>query len=70
MKKLLLSAVLSFTAIALNAQTYPFQDESLSPEQRAADLVSRLTLDEKIDQVGHKTAAVSRLGLQGYNYWS
>lgn len=38
--------------------------------ERAADLVSRLTLEEKIDQVGHKTAAVSRVGLQGYNYWN
>lgn len=70
MKKLLLTGMLTFMATAVNAQTYPYQDESLTPYQRAADLVSRLTLDEKIDQVGHKTAAVNRLGLQGYNYWN
>ncbi len=56
--------------VGLSAQTYPYQDESLTPYERAADLVSRLTLEEKIDQVGHKTAAVSRLGLQSYNYWN
>lgn len=70
MKKFILSAALPLFAFAVSAQTYPYQDESLSPEERAADLVSRLTLEEKINQVGHKTDAVSRLGLQGYNYWS
>ena len=70
MKIFLLTGALTFMATAVYAQTYPYQDESLSPYGRAADLVSRLTLDEKIDQVGHKTAAVSRLGLQSYNYWN
>lgn len=70
MKKLLLTGALTLMATAVNAETYPYQDESLPAYERAADLVSRLTLDEKINQVGHQTAAVSRLGLQGYNYWS
>ncbi len=70
MKKLMFTGALTLMATAVNAQTYPYQDESLPPYERAADLVSRLTLDEKINQVGHQTAAVSRLGLQGYNYWS
>ena len=70
MKKLFLSAALPLTAMAISAQVLPYQDESLSPEERATDLVSRLTLDEKINQIGHKTDAVSRLGLQGYNYWN
>ncbi len=52
------------------ADTYPYQDESLSPEKRAADLVSRMTLDEKINQVGHGTDAISRLGVKDYNYWN
>ena len=65
-----MSAALPLTAMAISAQVLPYQDESLSPEERATDLVSRLTLDEKINQIGHKTDAVSRLGLQGYNYWN
>lgn len=57
-------------AVAIHAETFPYQDQTLSPYERAADLVSRMTLEEKINQVGHKTDAISRLGLQGYNYWS
>lgn len=57
-------------AAVSQADVLPYQDTSLSFEERAADLVSRLTLEEKIDQIGHKTQAVSRLGLQGYNYWN
>lgn len=56
--------------MSASAQTYPYQDETLSPMERAADMVSRMTLQEKIDQVGHKTSAVARLGLPGYNYWN
>ncbi len=52
------------------AQTYPYQDETLSPAERAADLVSRMTLEEKIDQVGHNTDGISRLGVKSYNYWN
>lgn len=52
------------------AQTLPYQDKTLSFHERAKDLVSRMTLEEKINQVGHKTAAITRLGLQGYNYWN
>ena len=53
-----------------NAQTYPYKDTSLSFHERAKDLVSRMTLEEKINQVGHQTLAISRLGVSGYNYWN
>ena len=50
----------------------PYQDSSLSFHERAKDLVSRLTLDEKINQVGHQTLSITRNGinLPGYNYWN
>ena len=66
----LLAAASLLGAVAIHAETFPYQDQTLSPYERAADLVSRMTLEEKINQVGHKTDAISRLGLQGYNYWS
>ena len=56
--------------ITCAAQTYPYQDETLTPQERAADLVSRLTLDEKINQIGHGADPVARLGLKGYYYWN
>ncbi len=49
---------------------YPFMDTSLSFEERAADLVSRMTLQEKVDQLGRNAAAVPRLGLAKYDYWN
>lgn len=65
----MIAATLLGTSAAF-AASYPYQDESLSPEERAADLVSRMTLAEKINQVGHQTDAISRLGVKGYNYWN
>lgn len=54
------------------AQSYPYQNPNLSFHERAKNLVSLLTLDEKINQVGHQTLAINRDGisLPGYNYWS
>lgn len=46
-----------------------YLDESLSFEERAADLVSRMTLEEKAAQLNNEAAAVSRLGVRAYNYW-
>jgi len=42
----------------------------LSPEVRAQDLVSRLTLDEKVSQMGSAAAAIPRLNVPAYNYWN
>ena len=70
MKKTALLLASAVAAMCATAQTYPYQDESLTPAERAADMVSRMTLEEKIDQVGHRTAAIARLGLPGYNYWN
>ena len=49
---------------------YPFRDRSLSAEERAADLLSRLTLDEKADLSRFDSPAVSRLGVKPYNWWN
>ncbi|MGN0149736.1 MAG: glycoside hydrolase family 3 C-terminal domain-containing protein [Clostridia bacterium] len=47
----------------------PYLDTSLSFEERAADLVSRMTLEEKVSQIGYKAAAIDRLGVKAYDYW-
>ncbi len=46
-----------------------YLDTTLSFEERAADLVSRMTLEEKVSQIGYKAAAIDRLGVKAYNYW-
>lgn len=48
---------------------YPFQDPSLPIADRVNDLVSRLTLEEKISQMVSYSAPLERLGISGYR-WS
>ena len=51
-------------------EIFPFQDLSLPFSERVRDLISRLTLDEKISQMNHPAKAIPRLGIPAYNYWS
>ena len=48
----------------------PFCDPSLSFMERAEDLVSRLTTEEKINQLSTIAPAISRLGIKDYNWRS
>ena len=62
---------LLFSAInPVHAQQYPFQDTSLTVEQRVEDLISRLTLDEKLGFLEHQNPAVERLGIKPYSWWN
>ena len=47
-----------------------YQDETLSFEERAADLASKMTLEEKVYQTLHGAAAIEHLGVKAYNYWN
>ncbi|KAJ6896224.1 hypothetical protein NC651_022446 [Populus alba x Populus x berolinensis] len=49
---------------------FPFYDASLSHENRTKDFISRLTLQEKVQQLGNYAAGVSRLGVPTYKWWS
>ena len=49
---------------------YPFQNPALSFEDRAADLVSRLTLEEKTALLQDRSKAVPRLGIDEYGWWN
>lgn len=48
----------------------PFYDPELSFEERARDLVSRLTSAEKAAQMLHEAPAIPRLGIPAYNWWN
>ena len=59
--------VISFAmALSVNAQTLPYLDESRSIEERVEDLLSRLTVDEKIDLMRATSPANERLGFPKY----
>ena len=48
----------------------PYMDTSLSFEERAADLVLRMTLEEKVSQMLYNAPAIDRLGIPAYNWWN
>lgn len=52
------------------AQQYPFQNPDLSSEERAKDLISRLTLEEKAALMCDQSEPVPRLGIKRFNWWS
>jgi beta-glucosidase len=56
--------------VAQDATTPPYLDTNLAPEQRAADLVHRMTLAEKATQMQNNSAAVPRLNVPAYQWWS
>lgn len=82
----LLLTVICFTALHISTEStqppyacassnhiiksYPFCQTSLSFTQRATDLVSRLTLDEKVSQLVNSAPGIPRLGIPAYEWWS
>jgi beta-glucosidase len=69
----LVFALLCLTSSAAFAQqpaNAPYLDPSLSSERRAADLVSRMTLEEKVLQMQSTAPAIPRLGIPAYNWWN
>src|SRR5215469_3560312 len=61
---------LTFSAIAQDTSSLPYMNPKLSPEERAADLVERMTLQEKASQLVNQARAIPRLGVRDYDWWS
>ena len=55
---------------AQEAERLPYLDPSLPAEQRAADLVHRMTVEEKVTQLTNQSRAIPRLNVPAYNWWS
>lgn len=49
---------------------YPFQNPALSFEERVNDLVSRMTLEEKVGQMLNAAPAIERLSVPAYEWWN
>lgn len=58
------------STFAQDTPKYPFLDPNLGVEKRVADLLSRLTPDEKVSQMMNGSAAIERLGIPAYDWWS
>lgn len=52
------------------AQPLPYKNPNLSSEERAKDLISRLTLSEKATLMCDVSDAIPRLGIKKFNWWS
>ncbi|HET6255032.1 MAG TPA: glycoside hydrolase family 3 C-terminal domain-containing protein [Puia sp.] len=48
----------------------PYLNPTLPVDQRVTDLVSRMTLDEKIGQMMNAAPAIPRLHIAAYNWWN
>ncbi|CAH0263368.1 MULTISPECIES: glycoside hydrolase family 3 C-terminal domain-containing protein [unclassified Pedobacter] len=54
----------------IQAQEYPFEDYKLPFDKRVDDLVSRLTLEEKVFQMLNSAPAIPRLKIPAYDWWN
>lgn len=59
-----------FTMQGLEMSNFGYCDLSLSFELRAKDLIDRMTLEEKVQQLGNLAIGVPRIGLPKYEWWS
>ncbi|MGA8042446.1 MAG: glycoside hydrolase family 3 C-terminal domain-containing protein [Terracidiphilus sp.] len=65
-----LPLALAACAVLLPGQTPAYLDTKLSPAERAHDLVSRMTLEEKANQLEDYATAIPRLGVPDYQTWN
>jgi beta-glucosidase len=70
MKKYLLTTIMSICALMATAQSLPYQNASLSAGERADDLLSRLTLEEKVNLMMDTSPAIERLGIPQFQWWN
>ena len=68
--KIAATLALALTCALPLAAQFPYMDKNLSPEERAADLVKRLTLEEKSLLIRYDSPAIPRLGIPAYNWWN
>ena len=61
---------MTFGTMAMTAQTWPYQNPQLTAAERADDLLSRLTLDEKVKLMMDQSPAIARLGIPQFQWWN
>ena len=67
----LLSFISCFcVGLSVSAQNFPYQNPELSAKERAKDLCSRLTLEEKAMLMLDESPAIPRLGIKKFFWWS
>lgn len=59
-----------YSSLGLDLSSFAFCDSKLPYDVRAKDVVDRMTLMEKVKQLGDGAYGVPRLGLPKYEWWS
>lgn len=67
-RSLLATTLVLVSSVCIKAQDWKNPD--LTPQQRAADLIKLLTLEEKAKLMMHTSPAIPRLGIPEFNWWS
>ncbi len=68
--KFITSIALCLLSLTATAQSLPYQNPNLSARERAVDLCSRLTLEEKAQLMLDESPAIPRLGIKKFFWWS
>ena len=68
--KILTISLLTFLLFSCDGNRPSYQNTRLDFESRVADLVSRMSLEEKVSQLTHYADAVEHLGIPEYNWWN
>jgi len=66
----LMILLLSGIANGQNNTKFPYQNTQLSVDDRVEDLVSRMTMQEKVTQLFNQAEPIDRLGVPAYNWWN
>lgn len=69
-KHLCMIALALGVSAGMMAQTLPYQNPNLSAKERAEDLCSRLTLEEKAQLMLDESPAIPRMGIKKFFWWS
>jgi beta-glucosidase len=69
-KRIVSLLAVALLALGATAQVLPYQNPDLSARERAADLCSRLTLEEKAKLMLDESPAIPRLGIKKFFWWS
>ena len=68
--KFITTLTLCLLTLSASAQQLPYQNPNLPAKDRAKDLCSRLTLEEKAQLMLDESPAIPRLGIKKFFWWS
>ena len=68
--KLYILVLLVCPILGISQTKFQFQNTNLSTQERVENLLSEMTLQEKIDQMRYQSPAIERLGIPEYNWWN